>query len=119
MSRATHRSALVWLVLCAGVLPPGAQAAVDPTRPQPAGAALIPLRPAPTGGFQLSAVLHGSSQPIAIVNGMPRRIGERFGRYRIEAIDQHCVSYLNGSKRQRACLRQAASVLKPVAGRIE
>ncbi len=119
MSRVGLCCAIVSLGLVVLTSLPAAQAAVDPTRPQPAGAALIPLRPAAIGGFHLSAVLHGSAQPIAIVNGAPRRIGDRFGRYRIEAIDANCVSYLNGVKRQRACLRQAASVLKPVARRIE
>jgi hypothetical protein len=96
-----------------------AYAAVDPTRPQAAGTVLVPLRPAPVGGFRLSAVLHGSARSIAIVNGQPRVVGERMGRYRIESIEQHCVHYSHGLKRERVCLKQAPSVLKPVSGRTE
>ena len=111
--------AIAALLVLATWLAAPVRAAVDPTRPQAAGSVLVPLRPAPVAGFNLSAVLHGSDRSIAIVNGQPRAAGERIGRYRIDSIEQHCVRYSHGAKRERVCLRQAASVLKPASGRTQ
>ena len=111
--------AITALLLLGMVLSSPSLAAVDPTRPQAAGTILVPMRPAPLGGFRLSAVMHGSTRSIVIVNGQPRAVGERIGRYRIDSIEQHCVRYSHGLKRERACLKQASSVLKPVSGSTE
>ena len=120
MKRWVTRTCAIAALLASGAWPMShTWAAVDPTRPQAAGTVLVPMRPAVVGGFRLSAVLHGSARSIAIVNGQPRAEGDRVGRYRIDGIEQTCVRYSHGAKRERTCLKQAPSVLKPVSGRIE
>lgn len=120
MKRWVARTCAIAVLLMCGTWPVShASAAVDPTRPQAAGTVLVPMRPAVVGGFRLSAVLHGSARSIAIVNGQPRAEGDRVGRYRIDSIEQTCVRYSNGAKRETVCLKQAPSVLKPVSGRNE
>jgi hypothetical protein len=49
-------------------------------------------------GFTLSGILWDSTQPIAIINGQPLRIGEEVDGYRIVEIAQDRVSLTDGTQ---------------------
>ena len=57
-------------------------------------------------GFDLSGILWDAIQPIAVINGEMRRIGDEVDGYRIVAITQDTVSISDGTQDMQLSLHQ-------------